>query len=609
MNRRFSVVFAFVVAAGVVFGAVQITSANSSTTDESVFVGMTPTRLLDTREGQITFDGFDQAVGRLDADSTYELDIAERAGIPQDAVAAVINMVAVDPTAGGHLTVWPCSDPQPLASALNYVTGENSANEFSIPIGDDGDICIYAYSATDVVVDVYGYYITGTGTQGPAGPPGAAGADGTAGAKGEDGPKGPAGPPGADGTDGTDGTDGQDAASPARVIWVAESGGDYTKLSEAMASIPDNNTAATPYVITIAPGEYIETANVEMKNYVDVEGSGQGITTIRCACSGSTNFKNSTISIGEKNVEIRQITIENTSTGNDNFAVHSNQAFNEELEVTMADVTATASGGTNAVGINLNQATLKLRNVTATAAGNTSSTGVKSTSSSITIETTEATASGGSNSNTAISIEGGVVALNNVVAEATGSGSNGLTIGIQVKPGAVLVANNTTAVAEGGSSANGVYATDSILDISNSSAKGSGSATNTGIGVLENTGVAQATINDVTATGEGEDGKTSRGIAVDGSAVLNAFNTKARGSTGEKGSGAVISSTAEASFSNSVLDGKGTSGQPGKSISNKGTANIVNTRFEPAAPPPDVGTFNCKSNYLLDLTNTATDCP
>ncbi len=52
-----------------------------------------------------------------------------------------------------------------------------------------------------------------------------------------------------------------------------------------MASIPDNNTAATPYVIKIAPGTYTETANVAMKNYVDVEGSGQDITTINCACS------------------------------------------------------------------------------------------------------------------------------------------------------------------------------------------------------------------------------------------------------------------------------------------------------------------------------------
>ena len=183
MRRSSFLVFAFLLAAGVVFGAVQITSANTSNTDESVFVGMTPTRLLDTREGQTTFDGFDQAVGRLDANSTYELNIAGRAGITQGAVAAVINMVAVNPAAPGYLTVWPCSDSKPLASALNYETGEDNANEFSIPIGDDGDICIYTHSATDVVVDVYGYYMasSGTGEQGPTGPQGATGPQGPAG--------------------------------------------------------------------------------------------------------------------------------------------------------------------------------------------------------------------------------------------------------------------------------------------------------------------------------------------------------------------------------------------------------------------------------------------
>ena len=126
----------------------------------------------------------------------------------------------------------------------------------------------------------------------------------------------------------------------------------------------------------------------------------------------------------------------------------------------------------------------------------------------------------------------------------------------------VLVANNTTASAASGDSANGIYASGSVIDIGNSTATGSGSAVNTGIGVANG---SQATINDVTATGSGGDGDTSRGIAVDGpSTVLNAFNTKARGSTGEDGSGAVISSGAEASFSNSVLDGKGTSGQDRK---------------------------------------------
>ena len=96
-----------------------------------------------------------------------------------------------------------------------------------------------------------------------------------------------------------------------------------------------------------------------------------------------------------------------------------------------------------------------------------------------------------------------------------------------------LLPTITTASAASGDSPNGIYVSGSVVDISNSTATGSGSAVNTGIGV---TGGSQATINDVTATGSGVDGNTSRGIAVDGnSTVLNAFNTKARGSTGEDG--------------------------------------------------------------------------
>ena len=73
---------------------------------------------------------------------------------------------------------------------------------------------------------------------------------------------------------------GVDAESPARVIWVADDGtGDYTKLSTAFAAITDA-APSKPYVIKIAPGIYTETAPVVLKNYVDVEGSGQDITTI-----------------------------------------------------------------------------------------------------------------------------------------------------------------------------------------------------------------------------------------------------------------------------------------------------------------------------------------
>jgi len=125
--------------------------------------------------------------------------------------------------------VYPCSVERPLAAAVNYRPGEDIGNEFTVPLGPDGDICLYTSAETDLVVDVSGYYITSSGTGTP-------------------------------GQDGADGADGQDAESPARVIWVADDDtGDFLKLSTALASITDA-TATKPYVIKIAPGVYTETA-------------------------------------------------------------------------------------------------------------------------------------------------------------------------------------------------------------------------------------------------------------------------------------------------------------------------------------------------------------
>ncbi|MDA9292907.1 pectinesterase family protein [bacterium] len=358
-------------------GVTQITSGSTNSTKESVFVGLVPTRLLDTRENATTFDGFDQAVGQLDADTTYELDIADRAGVPTDATSVSANVVAVNPSANGYLTVYPCGVDQPLASTLNYQAGNNNTNEFSVPLGPDGDICIYTRAETDIVVDIYGYYIAGSG--------------GT----GEQGPEGPQGPKG------DTGAAGQDAVSPARVIWVADDGtGDFTSLSAALASITDA-TATKPYVIKIAPGVYTETANVAMKDFVDVEGSGQGITTVKGSCSGIIDLERSTISFGQVNSQIRHLTIE-AESNNQCVAVYSNQGYlaptpsgyspsmefvtvlgkgsegraiiNELSELVVANSEVTAEGSSSSSAMYNDNSNVQLLNSTAKALGsNTSS--------------------------------------------------------------------------------------------------------------------------------------------------------------------------------------------------------------------------------------------
>ena len=479
---------------------------------------MTPTRLLDTREGQTTFDGFDQAVGRLNANSTYELNIAGRAGITQGAVAAVINMVAVNPAAPGYLTVWPCSDSKPLASALNYVTGEDNANEFSIPIGKAGDICIYAFSATDVVVDVYGYYITSSGGTGT---------------------------PGQDGQDGADGADGQDAESPARVIWVADDGtGDFLKLSDALDSI-DDATATKPYVIKIAPGTYTENSNVAMKNYVDVEGSGQDITTITCDCSSnvSPDASGAVISAGAINAEIRHLTINNTSGGGS----FGNGLFTESVtdgSFSMLHVTATATGGSdhNSGVLNylsssptMNNVTAiaeaadgkrnygvynissspTMNNVTATATGTSYSYGVYNTGSSPTMNNVTAT---GYSTDTSYGVfnNSSSPTMNDVTATGTGTGTGtGYSYGVLNGTGSSPTMNNVTATGTGGTGYSyGVYNTGSSPTMNNVTATATGTSTNAGVANISSVPV---TMNNVTATATG--GTGSYGVYNDDSTV------------------------------------------------------------------------------------------
>ena len=95
------------VAAAAVFGATQVVSGSTANTDETVFVGMTPTRVLDTRQNASTFDGSDEAVGRRGAGTTYELGITGRGSIPGAAVSVTANLVAVYPGTNGYLTVYP----------------------------------------------------------------------------------------------------------------------------------------------------------------------------------------------------------------------------------------------------------------------------------------------------------------------------------------------------------------------------------------------------------------------------------------------------------------------------------------------------------------------
>lgn len=126
------------------------------TDDVTAFTPLTPARLVDTRATGETADGDFQGDGSIASGDTYEVTIAGRGGIAGDATAAVINLTTVGPPARGFLTIHPCGD-QPLAASINYGPGQITNNEIIAKLSPRGTICIYADTATGLVVDAVAY--------------------------------------------------------------------------------------------------------------------------------------------------------------------------------------------------------------------------------------------------------------------------------------------------------------------------------------------------------------------------------------------------------------------------------------------------------------------
>ena len=123
---------------------------------------MTPTRLLDTR------DGTGAPVGGVSGGESLRLQVSGRGGIPATGVGAVIMNVAVtEPTAASFLTVYPSGVERPLAANLNFVAGQTIPNLVIAKVGADGAVDIFNYAgSTHVVADVAGWFPASSGFEG-----------------------------------------------------------------------------------------------------------------------------------------------------------------------------------------------------------------------------------------------------------------------------------------------------------------------------------------------------------------------------------------------------------------------------------------------------------
>jgi hypothetical protein len=78
--------------------------------------------------------------------------------VPAGAAAYSLNTTVVPHGELGYLTAWPTGEPQPSVSTLNSLDGTVLANAAIIPAGTGGAVSFFATNATDVVVDINGYF-------------------------------------------------------------------------------------------------------------------------------------------------------------------------------------------------------------------------------------------------------------------------------------------------------------------------------------------------------------------------------------------------------------------------------------------------------------------
>jgi hypothetical protein len=138
--------------------------ASGATGGAPAFVGATPRRVLDTRNGTggrwSPVDPWSPATLPIRG---IDLSVDGRTrSIPWTASAVAINLTVVNPSGRGYATVWPCGQQRPTASNVNFAPGRNIANMVVASIGTNGAICIHTHKVAHVVVDVAGWFTGGS---------------------------------------------------------------------------------------------------------------------------------------------------------------------------------------------------------------------------------------------------------------------------------------------------------------------------------------------------------------------------------------------------------------------------------------------------------------
>jgi len=116
-----------------------------------------PTRVLDSRTATGGWGGTLSSTPR-----TLSFGLAQ---VPAAATAVIMNVTVTEPSQASYLTVWPSGEPQPVASNLNFATGQTIANLVTVQLGTGNGVSFATpYGETHVVADLVGWFDGGVGS-------------------------------------------------------------------------------------------------------------------------------------------------------------------------------------------------------------------------------------------------------------------------------------------------------------------------------------------------------------------------------------------------------------------------------------------------------------
>jgi hypothetical protein len=392
--------------------------------------------------------------GAFTAGETRTYNVAGSCGVPAwsnniaQAQAVALTVTAITPTGSGHIKAY-AADQTNTTSVLNFVANVNVANTTPVALAQTpgvGDIKINVSNwSTHVLLTVVGYYSRDIQTVHVHPVPG----DGTA------------------------------------------SG---TRLINALAGITDAS-ATKHYVVKVEPGIYdVGATMLEMKPYVDIEGSGQQATVIQGVGTTDTTATMATVK-GASSAELRDLQVRSTGSASEPYSI--GVVVIDAVDASIRDVTVYTSGGLGNWGIrNFNSPTHIVGVTVNTQSGSTFGYGIgnKLPLATPIIERTVVNVTGGSTGiHYGISSVAGAIPkeVRDVQVEVAGSYAYGFYVDPEGRslPGSRIT--NSTII----SSDKGVFLKGGALDIEHSQIRG----TNTGV-FSNSIGPVRVTSSEVSGT-------------------------------------------------------------------------------------------------------------